>query len=61
MERWEQPRHQLGLALLFAIELATQAIMVWGATRYAVTATTSIGLGVYLAAMAAVLVRETRS
>lgn len=60
MERWHERRHQLGLAWLFAIEIATQAIMVLGATRYTVTATTSIGLALYLAVLAVSLVREER-
>ncbi|MDX1497150.1 MAG: hypothetical protein R3352_06320, partial [Salinisphaeraceae bacterium] len=51
-------RHRLGLYLLFAIEVATQLVMVSGATRYAVTTTTSIGLGVYLLVMAGFLTRD---
>lgn len=60
MERWHERRHQLGLGMLFAIEVATQAMMVLGATRYAVTATASIGLVVYLVIVAVELVREGR-
>ncbi|MGB1581490.1 MAG: hypothetical protein ACPHER_08275, partial [Nevskiales bacterium] len=58
LEKPNSYRHRLGLYLLFGIEAATQLVMITGATRYAVTATTSIGLAVYLAIMAAFLSRD---
>jgi hypothetical protein len=51
-------RARLGLALLFAIEAGTQAMHVAGATRYAVTATSSWGMLVYLLAMSCFLVHD---
>ena len=47
-ERLDSYRDKLGLQLLFLTEVVTQAVMVAGATRYAVTAISSIGLASYL-------------
>lgn len=57
-ERFESPWHRVGMVLLLATEVATQGVMVAGADRFCVTATTSIGLSVYLAFMLAYLLGE---
>jgi hypothetical protein len=57
-ERFRVPIDRVGLSLLFATEIATQAMHIAGADRYAVTAVTSIGLLTYLTAMAVFLGRE---
>lgn len=43
-----RPFHAIALIMLFAIEAVTQYVMAIGVERYAVTATTSIGLLIYL-------------
>lgn len=55
LEKPDAYQHRLGLYLLFAIEVATQYVMVSGAARYAVTCTTSVGLLIYLLLMAGFL------
>lgn len=57
-ERLESPWHRAGMMLLFATEAATQGVMVSGADRFCVTATTSIGLSVYLCFMVLVVLVE---
>lgn len=59
-ERFRHPIDRVGLSVLFATEVATQAVHVLGADRYAVTATTSYGLLIYLVTMAGFLVRGSR-
>jgi hypothetical protein len=58
LEKPDRYRDRLGLYMLFAIEAFTQMMQVMGAVRYAVTATTSIGMVVYLGTMAFFLTKE---
>jgi hypothetical protein len=60
VERWRDPIDRIGLSILFATEVATQAVHVAGADRYAVTATTSYGLFLYLITMAVSLALKSR-
>lgn len=47
----QKPIHKLGLALIFAVDIATQYIFLEGVPRYTVTATTSIAMAVYFVLM----------
>ena len=57
----DKPIHRLFLALLFGVELTTQAIHVAGMDRYTVTTSTSIGLAVYFVVLIAWMIRQLRS
>lgn len=58
LEHWDQYRHRAGLFLLFLIEVVTQGAQVAGAARYAVTASTSFGIAVYLTFQAGFLMLD---
>jgi hypothetical protein len=61
VERFRDPVDRIGLSILFLTEVASQLVYVLGADRYAVTATTSYGLLLYLITMAVCLALELRA
>jgi hypothetical protein len=55
------PLHRMGLVWLLLVEIATQYTKVIGVERYATTATASIGMAIYLAALTAWMVWRSMS